>query len=104
MLDPNDDDRMPLDADPLPPETIALLRAWIDQGAPMPASSAAVGSTVDEHWAYVKPVRPELPAVTTRDWAAHPIDRFVLARLEREKLTPSPEAPKATLLRRVTST
>src|SRR5687768_8902551 len=42
VLDPNDDDRMPLDADPLPAETIARLRAWIDQGAPMPASTAAV--------------------------------------------------------------
>ena len=41
VLDPNDDDRMPLDADPLPAETIAQLRAWIDQGAPMPAVNAA---------------------------------------------------------------
>src|SRR5688572_20716296 len=101
VLDPNDDDRMPLDADPLPPETIARLRAWIDQGAPMPANTGVV-STVDEHWAYVKPVSPQLPAVTRSDWARAAIDRFVLARLEREKLTPSPEASKSTLLRRVT--
>jgi hypothetical protein len=101
VLDPNDDDRMPLDADPLPPETIARLRAWIDQGAPMPANTGAA-STVDEHWAYVKPAPPQLPAVARSDWARTAIDRFVLARLEREKLTPSPEASKSTLLRRVT--
>jgi hypothetical protein len=100
VLDPNDDDRMPLDADPLPAETIAQLRAWIDQGAPMPAGSAAAAA-IDEHWAYKKPVRPEPPAVTQTAWARTPIDRFVLARLEREQLTPSPEASKAALLRRV---
>jgi len=100
VLDPNDDDRMPLDADPLPAETIAQLRAWIDQGAPMPAGNAAAAA-IDEHWAYKKPVRPEPPAVTQTAWARTPIDRFVLARLEREQLTPSPEASKATLLRRV---
>ena len=54
-----------------------------------------------EHWSYVKPARPELPAVARTAWPRTPIDRFVLARLEREKLTPSPDAPKATLLRRV---
>jgi hypothetical protein len=101
VLDPNDDDRMPLDADPLPAETIARLRAWIDQGAPMPASAEAAPS-VDEHWAYVKPVRREPPPVARADWARTAVDRFVLARLEREKLTPSVEAAKPVLLRRVT--
>src|SRR5688500_1915783 len=51
LVDPNDDDRMPLEADPLPEATIARLRAWIDQGAPMPASTAA-SADVEEHWAY----------------------------------------------------
>jgi len=55
-----------------------------------------------EHWAYVKPVRPELPAVARPEWVRSPIDRFVLARLEREKLSPAAEAGKATLLRRAT--
>ncbi|MGH9373656.1 MAG: DUF1549 domain-containing protein, partial [Vicinamibacterales bacterium] len=106
VLDPNDDDRMPLDADPLPETTIALLRAWIDQGAQIPKeafSTAASGAApVDEHWAYVKPARPELPPVADGARAGSPIDRFVLARLEGEKLSPAPEAPRATLLRRVT--
>ncbi len=101
------EDQMPLDGDPLPEATIALLRAWIDEGALMPGSaavSANVGApaTADpEHWSYVKPARPELPAVARTAWPRTPLDRFVLARLEREQLSPSPEASKATLLRRV---
>jgi Protein of unknown function (DUF1553)/Protein of unknown function (DUF1549)/Concanavalin A-like lectin/glucanases superfamily/Planctomycete cytochrome C len=69
---------------------IALLRRWIDEGA-----------TWDSHWAYTAPVRPEPPPVRKADWARNPIDRFILARLEREGLAPSPEANKETLLRRL---
>jgi hypothetical protein len=71
---------------------IALLTQWVAEGAKW-----------DLHWAYVAPRRPELPAVSHRqEWVRNPIDRFVLARLEQEGLQPSPEADKATLLRRVT--
>ena len=101
LIDPSDEDRMPLDADPLPATVIATFRAWIDQGAPMPASSAAA-SDVDEHWAYVRPSRPDVPAVGRKDWVRNPVDAFVLSRLEQEKLGPSPEASRTTLLRRVT--
>jgi Protein of unknown function (DUF1553)/Protein of unknown function (DUF1549)/Planctomycete cytochrome C len=98
------EDQMPLDRDPLPAATIALLKAWIDQGARLPPAdpTQTTEAAVQDHWAYVKPTRPALPAVTTANWARNPIDRFVLARLEHEKLTPSAEANKATLLRRVT--
>src|SRR4051794_11741560 len=103
------DDRMPLDADALPDNAIATLRAWIDQGAPgagfdgvAVAAPSAAADVVEEHWAYVKPSRPELPAVKTDGWVRNPIDRFVLARLESEGLAPSTEAARATLLRRVT--
>ena len=106
VLDENPEDRMPLDGDPLPEEAIARLRAWIDQGAPIPAQTVASSaesaeSLVDEHWAYVKPTRPELPPVTAAEWVRNPIDRFVLSRLEREQFSPSPDAARATLLRRV---
>jgi Protein of unknown function (DUF1553)/Protein of unknown function (DUF1549)/Concanavalin A-like lectin/glucanases superfamily/Planctomycete cytochrome C len=70
---------------------IELLRRWIDEGAKW-----------DTHWAYTAPVRPDPPAVAQDDWVRNPIDRFILSRLEREGLKPSPEADKATLLRRVT--
>ena len=101
VLDESDEDRMPLDTDPLPAPEIAKLRAWIDQGAAMPAATAALEDSIEQHWAYVKPKRPATPEVTRKDWARNPIDAFVLARLEREQLSPSPEAAKTTLLRRV---
>ena len=101
VLDESDEDRMPLDADPLPAPEIAKLRAWIEQGATMPADSAALTDTIEQHWAYVRPKRPATPEVARKDWARNPIDAFVLARLEREQLAPSPEAAKTTLLRRV---
>ena len=106
------EDQMPLDSDPLPEATIAQLRAWIDQGAPMPGAPAATGVSPTiaatrtppdpDHWAYIKPKRPELPAVVRTTWPRNDLDRFVLARLEREKLAPSPEASKSMLLRRLT--
>ena len=51
-------------------------------------------SRTSEHWAYRKPVRPDPPAVANAAWIRNPIDRFVLARLEREGLTPAPEADR----------
>ena len=53
------------------------------------------------HWAFVAPVRPTVPKVARESWVRTPIDRFVLARLEKEGLVPSPEADRATLLRRL---
>jgi hypothetical protein len=110
VLGQDGDDRMPLDADPLPPDAIARLRAWIDQGARLApetgslqaGAAAAVPEKIEEHWAYVRPARPEPPAVKTTTWVRNAIDRFVLARLEKEGLAPAPEAAGATLLRRVT--
>ena len=95
------DDQMPLEADPLPPATIALVRAWIDQGADFGSARTMSTEADQEHWAYVAPRRPKAPAVTNFNWVRNPIDPFVLARLEKEQLQPSPEASKATLLRRV---
>ena len=96
------EDLMPLDADPLPESSIALLRAWIDQGAVMPASATTTAATTtDEHWSYVRPVRSAPPDVARGEWPRNAIDRFILARLEREKLSPSPEAARPALLRRL---
>jgi len=53
------------------------------------------------HWAFVAPVRPAVPKVARESWVRTPIDRFVLARLEKEGLAPSPEADRVTLLRRL---
>src|SRR5262245_49617883 len=69
---------------------IALLTEWIAQGAEW-----------ERHWAFVPPRLPAMPAVNDRQWPLNPIDYFVLARLEKEGLLPSPEADRATLIRRV---
>jgi Protein of unknown function (DUF1549)/Protein of unknown function (DUF1553) len=58
-------------------------------------------SGLPSHWAYVKPVRPVLPVVKNKTWVKTPVDNFILARLEKEGLAPSPEADRVTLLRRL---
>ncbi|HSI73704.1 MAG TPA: DUF1549 domain-containing protein, partial [Fimbriimonas sp.] len=68
---------------------------WITDGA-LPATAEK------KHWAYVKPVRPPIPSVRNKSWIRNPIDAFVLERLEKEGLKPSPEADKTTLIRRLT--
>eukprot|EP01034_Spumella_vulgaris_P001212 gene1212-1606_t len=72
------------------PEQIALLRRWVAEGA-----------TYEKHWAFVPPVRAPLPKITNhKSRIINPIDAFVLARLETEKLSPSPAAAPETWLRR----
>ncbi|HXW04992.1 MAG TPA: PSD1 and planctomycete cytochrome C domain-containing protein [Vicinamibacterales bacterium] len=100
VLGLDNEDRMPLEADPLPEALIARLRTWIDQGAAVPGLAAGAAAPA-EHWSYVKPRRPSPPDVSRPGWPRNAIDRFVLARLDEEKLTPSPEAGRSTLLRRV---
>jgi mono/diheme cytochrome c family protein len=85
--------------EPLTKTEIGLLRAWIDAGAPWPDEALAAGKST--HWAFQPPIRPDLPQIKNREWLRNPIDRFVLARLERENITPSPEADRATLIRRL---
>ena len=53
------------------------------------------------HWAFVAPRLPAVPQVINRRWLRNPIDAFVLARLEKEGLAPSPEADRRTLIRRL---
>lgn len=84
------DERMPPEGDPLAPGEVETLRRWIAQGA-----------TWEDHWAYVPPAPQPLPAVSAPAWPRSGIDHFILARLDREGLAPSPEAGCATLLRRV---
>jgi mono/diheme cytochrome c family protein len=94
--------QMPYGGPPLTHEQIATIRQWIDAGAPGPDGDTPITSgQAPKHWAYVKPVMPVLPAVKDTAWVRNPIDNFVLAKLEKEGLTPAPEADKSTLLRRV---
>jgi len=84
------EDRMPYHAPVLSKQQVELIRKWIKQGAQW-----------DDYWAFVPPRQQTLPDVRHANWARQPLDRFILARLEREGLQPSPEADKAALLRRV---
>ncbi len=100
LLLEDESERMPRKAAALPKHEIAVLRAWIDQGAVWP-DSASADVKIQKHWAYVKPVRPPVPKVKRDAWVRNAIDAFVLARLEQEGLAPAPEASRETLIRRV---
>jgi mono/diheme cytochrome c family protein len=92
--------QMPMGKPQLSAEDIAVLRQWVEQKLPWSGDAGGKPRNWD-HWAFQPPVRPSLPAVAKKQWVRNPIDRFVLARLEKEKIEPSPEAPPETLLRRV---
>jgi hypothetical protein len=70
-------------------QQIGVLRQWIKEGAPF-----------DDYWAFVPPKPHPLPDVTQQGRIRQPLDTFVLARLEQEHMSPSPEAGKSELLRR----
>lgn len=67
-----------------------LLRRWMEQGA-----------EYEKHWAFIPPKKVELPSVSQPNWIRNPIDQFVLAKLDQEGLSPSPEADRATLIKRL---
>jgi mono/diheme cytochrome c family protein len=91
--------KMPPKGERLTAEQVGILRAWIDQGANWPQTSDARDAR--SHWAFKRPVKPPLPKVSEPKWIRTPIDAFILARLDREGLKPSPEADRVTLLRRL---
>lgn len=88
---------MPAKGDPLSAEEIALLRAWIDQGAPWPDSASAKVEDPLDWWSLRPLERPAAPAD-----AAHPVDAFIRAELAKKGLSPSPRADRRVLIRRVT--
>ena len=81
----------PMSGKKLTPQQIEMLQRWITEGA-----------VYQGHWAFLSPVKA-LPGPTSIvGWSQNQIDQYVLADLEKQGLTPSPEADKITLLRRVT--
>ncbi len=80
---------MPPEGEPLTGAERSLLRAWIEAGAPEA-----------KHWSFVAPVEPARPLSAANAWCRQPLDGFVLDALLRDGLSPSPEADRATLLRR----
>jgi hypothetical protein len=93
--------RMPRNKEKFTAAQIGLVRAWIDQGAEWEGGASAGHSTATNHWAFKPAVRPKPPETKNKRWPRNPIDPFILARLEQEKLKPSPDANRITLLRRL---
>ena len=93
IVSPHADEAMPPPEDggrPLSPAEQALIRRWIKEGAPYAP-----------HWSLIRPRSTPPPPTGDVAWPVHDLDRFVLARLEREGLQPAPAAEPAILLRRV---
>ncbi|MSU49759.1 MAG: DUF1549 domain-containing protein, partial [Opitutus sp.] len=95
---------------PMPPESegkplsaaqVALFKSWIEEGAVWPDDVDGAEVARSKHWAFQAPRRSDPPATTNHAWPRNTIDRFVLARLESEKIQPAPEANRATLIRRL---
>ncbi|WP_299464021.1 PSD1 and planctomycete cytochrome C domain-containing protein [uncultured Gimesia sp.] len=95
--------RMPHDLPPLKPAEISLIQQWIDQGGKIPDAEQTLKTSQakSDHWAFQPIRRPEQPTVQQQAWIRNPIDAFILSRLEQNKLKPSAEADRSTLIRRL---
>lgn len=93
--------KMPPEGPGLSPEQIDLITRWIDAGANAPADEQPLPAPGSQHWAFQPPVRLAPPAVRNPAWPQNGVDSFILTRLEEEGIAPSPEAERATLIRRV---
>ena len=82
--------RMPFKKEPLSAEEISLLQRWIEQGA-----------NWEEHWAFVQPETEGPPQQPFTEWSSHPVDAFIAGDMHALDLTPTPEAKKEKLLRRL---
>ena len=98
-----DVEQMPFELPKLSAEKIVLIRKWIEQGAKLPQEDRPVsGQRHSDHWAFQPIIRHPLPQPKIqRNWPRNAIDWFVLAKMESAGLTPSVEADRSTLIRRV---
>jgi len=98
-----DSPEMPQKDKPLSQPEVAGIRTWIERGAPWPAGLALEDRRFAGQgwWAFEPLKRPQVPAVHGSGWARTPIDAFILATLERNRLRPSPEADRRTQIRRL---
>ena len=86
----------------LPDSEVAALRTWIDSGATWPTTPATTATDPRlAHWSFQPVHRSDPPKVENRAWVRNEIDAFILAKLEQEKIAPSPEADRRTLIRRL---
>ncbi len=97
-----EDERMPpadSDVTPLSAEQIAILGQWLDEGALWP-DDGRTATWPAKHWAYDLPHKPPVPQTSEPAWVRNPLDAFLLQGMNEHGLSPSPEADRATLLRR----
>ncbi len=96
---------------PLPAKVVTVLEKWVGMGAPFPAAITPTipkGSASERserqattHWAYQPLKKPTVPLHREEDWTRNEVDRFVLEKMKEHRLAPSPEADRATLIRRL---
>jgi hypothetical protein len=108
------DSEMPKDRPKLSDSVIADFVKWVDQGAPDPRDTPGVAATTNNNawetifaarkdWWSFKPVqKPPVPTVKDAAWSAHPVDQFLLAKMEERGLQPAAPADRRTLIRRLT--
>ena len=96
----DDATRMPPEGEPLTPEEIAAIRAWILQGA-KGSPNEAPERDPREHWAFQSPVRSSIPETSVPGWSKNPIDAFIASMREQKGLSPQSPATKPIWLRRV---
>jgi mono/diheme cytochrome c family protein len=92
---------MPPKGERLTAKEVDVVRAWIDSGATWPDGVDGESSAKSTHWAFSPTSRPATPAPRRQDWGRNPIDAFILSRLETERVEPSAEADRPTLIRRL---
>lgn len=97
----DESERMPPEGEPLSVAQIALLKAWIAQGAKAPADEKPEQGAHD-HWAFKPAVRPVVPTVNNSGWVRNPVDAFIAAEHQQRGLAPQRPADKRVWLRRVT--
>ncbi|MDB5338730.1 MAG: cytochrome [Planctomycetaceae bacterium] len=104
ILGTNGATRMPPKDPRLTDAEVDLIKRWIEQGAKAPEGDKPLAPAEIKnrnHWSFQPIQRHPLPKVQRSDWSRNEIDAFVLARLEAEGLTPSAEADRVTLIRRL---
>lgn len=95
------DKSMPFGPKKLSAQETALIRDWIEMGAPAKMAQPGAVLAKSDHWSFIPPTRPPIPEVRNKDWVRTPIDAFILAALERKGISPTTPAAPETLARRL---
>ena len=103
VMSADTDERMPPKGERLTPAEVATLARWIDEGAAWPDGVDTVKlADPRAHWAFKPVAKPGPPQTKDTEWPRNDVDRFILARLERDGLRPASAADRVAWLRRVT--